>query len=84
MDRSYSKKLLKRVIMDFIQTMYQNDVDSRWGSVVQAKECVSRLLEIAKEINISIIIVSHINKDGVIAGSKVHEHIIDIIVYFEG
>lgn len=72
------------VIIDSIQTMHSPTLSSSAGSVSQVKECASRLLLLAKEMEIPIFIVGHVNKDGAIAGPKVMEHIVDTVMYFEG
>lgn len=72
------------VVIDSIQTMYTPTLSSSAGSVSQVKECASRLLRVAKEFEIPIFIVGHVNKDGAIAGPKVMEHIVDSVLYFEG
>ena len=72
------------VVVDSIQTMYTPALSSSAGSVSQVKECSSRLLRVAKELEIPIFIVGHVNKDGAIAGPKVMEHIVDTVLYFEG
>ncbi|MDR2074049.1 MAG: AAA family ATPase [Oscillospiraceae bacterium] len=71
------------VIIDSIQTMIKSDIASSAGSVTQVKLCASQLLELAKNTDIPIFIVSHVNKDGAIAGPKVLEHIVDVVLYFE-
>ena len=72
------------VIIDSIQTMSHHELSSPPGSVTQVKECTNLLMRLAKELEISIIIVGHVNKDGAIAGPKVLEHIVDAVLYFEG
>ncbi|MBO7161481.1 MAG: DNA repair protein RadA [Clostridia bacterium] len=72
------------VIIDSIQTMYDEDVASSPGSVTQVKQTALALINKAKEENISIILVGHVNKDGAIAGPKVLEHMVDAVLYFEG
>ncbi len=72
------------VIIDSIQTMYDNDYPSSPGSVTQVKQSALRLITKAKEDGVSIIIVGHVNKDGAIAGPKVLEHMVDAVLYFEG
>ena len=71
-------------VVDSIQTMYTPTLSSSAGSVSQVKECAARLLQVAKEREIPIFIVGHVNKDGAIAGPKVMEHIVDTVLYFEG
>ncbi len=72
------------VVIDSIQTMYTPSLSSSAGSVSQVKECSARLLSLAKENEIPVFIVGHVNKDGAIAGPKVMEHIVDTVIYFEG
>ena len=72
------------LIVDSIQTMYNEDNESSPGSVSQVKDCTMILLEIAKSRCVTVLVVGHINKDGNIAGPKVLEHIVDCVLYFEG
>ncbi|MDL2218811.1 DNA repair protein RadA [Ruminococcaceae bacterium OttesenSCG-928-O06] len=72
------------VVIDSIQTMYTPALSSAPGSVSQVKECATRLLGVAKTLEIPICIVGHVNKDGAIAGPKVMEHIVDTVLYIEG
>ena len=72
------------VMIDSIQTMNHTDLSSSPGSVTQVRECTNAILRCAKSMEIPIIIVGHVNKDGVIAGPKVLEHIVDAVLYFEG
>ena len=72
------------VIIDSIQTMSHSEISSTVGSVSQVKECTNALLRAAKSLDVPIIIVGHVNKDGAIAGPKVLEHIVDAVLYFEG
>lgn len=72
------------VIIDSIQTIASDDVDTAAGSVSQVRECAAALLRYAKESNVPVILVGHINKDGAIAGPKVLEHIVDTVLQFEG
>lgn len=72
------------VIIDSIQTMYDDDYPSSPGSVTQVKQSALRLINKAKEDGVTIIIVGHVNKDGAIAGPKVLEHMVDAVLYFEG
>lgn len=72
------------VIIDSIQTMNNSEISSSIGSISQVKECTNSLLRSAKTLDIPIIIVGHVNKDGAIAGPKVLEHIVDVVLYFEG
>lgn len=72
------------VIIDSIQTMYSENVSSAPGSVSQVRESTSALMQIAKGMNISIFIVGHVTKEGVVAGPRVLEHMVDTVLYFEG
>jgi len=72
------------VIIDSIQTMYQEEVSSAPGSVSQVREATSTFMQIAKGMGISIFIVGHVTKEGVVAGPRVLEHMVDTVLYFEG
>ncbi|RDU23397.1 DNA repair protein RadA [Anaerosacchariphilus polymeriproducens] len=72
------------VIIDSIQTMYNEAVSSAPGSVSQVRESTGVLMQIAKKLNISIFIVGHVTKEGVVAGPRVLEHMVDTVLYFEG
>jgi DNA repair protein RadA/Sms len=72
------------VIIDSIQTMYNESVTSAPGSVSQVRESTSVLLRIAKSMDISIFIVGHVTKEGQVAGPRVLEHMVDTVLYFEG
>lgn len=72
------------VIVDSVQTMYAQSVDSSAGSVSQVKEVTSMLLHFAKSSGIPVILIGHITKDGYIAGPKILEHIVDVVLQFEG
>ena len=72
------------VVIDSIQTMYNEEVGSAPGSVSQVRESTSTLMQIAKWMNISIFIVGHVTKEGVVAGPRVLEHMVDTVLYFEG
>ncbi len=72
------------VIIDSIQTMVLEGVASSAGSVSQVRECTNALLGVAKENDISIILVGHVTKDGNLAGPRVLEHIVDAVFFFEG
>lgn len=72
------------VIVDSVQTVSLAEVASAAGSVTQVRECASALMREAKQNDIPIFIVGHVNKDGAIAGPKVMEHIVDCVLYFEG
>lgn len=72
------------VVIDSIQTIYTELIDSSAGSVSQIRECAASLLKYAKSTSTSIFIIGHITKDGTIAGPKVLEHIVDVVLQFEG
>ena len=72
------------IIVDSIQTIASENIESAQGSVSQVRECAVAFLRYAKESGVPIIIVGHINKDGAIAGPKVLEHIVDTVLQFEG
>ena len=72
------------VIVDSVQTMYTESVESAPGSVSQIKEVAAQLLRFAKETGIPVILIGHITKDGYIAGPKILEHIVDVVLQFEG
>lgn len=72
------------VVMDSIQTMQTESVDSSPGSLSQIRECAASLLRYAKGGGVSVILIGHINKEGSLAGPKVLEHIVDTVLQFEG
>lgn len=72
------------VVIDSVQTMYNDSVGSAPGSVSQVREATSVLMQIAKGMDISIFIVGHVTKEGVVAGPRVLEHMVDTVLYFEG
>lgn len=72
------------VIIDSIQTMSLSQISSSPGSLTQVRECTNLFMHTAKQQEIPIFIVGHVNKDGAIAGPKVMEHIVDAVLYFEG
>lgn len=72
------------VVIDSIQTMYREDVASAPGSVSQVRESANALLQLAKGYGISIFLVGHVTKEGVVAGPRVLEHMVDTVLYFEG
>jgi len=71
-------------VVDSIQTAFTDDLKSSPGSVSQVRECADRLRRLAKDLNISIILVGHVTKEGAIAGPKTMEHIVDTVLYLEG
>ena len=72
------------LIVDSIQTLYNENSDATPGSVSQVKECTMSLMHLSKSQGITVFVVGHINKDGAIAGPKVLEHMVDCVLYFEG
>jgi DNA repair protein RadA/Sms len=72
------------LIVDSIQTVSTCDVESAAGSVSQTRECTSRLVRLAKETDVAIFLVGHVTKEGAIAGPKVLEHMVDVVLYLEG
>lgn len=72
------------VVIDSIQTLYSEDIDSSAGSIVQIRECAARLQQFAKTRRISVFMIGHITKEGSLAGPKVLEHIVDTVLQFEG
>lgn len=72
------------VVIDSIQTMYNEEVSSAPGSVSQVRESTGVLMQIAKGMGISVFIVGHVTKDGSVAGPRVLEHMVDTVLYFEG
>lgn len=72
------------LIVDSIQTLYNDANESAPGSVSQVKDCTMALMQLSKAQGITVFVVGHINKDGAIAGPKVLEHMVDCVLYFEG
>ena len=72
------------VVIDSIQTISTESVDSSPGSVTQVRECASALLRFAKSSGVPVILIGHINKEGTLAGPKILEHIVDTVIQFEG
>ena len=72
------------LVVDSIQTIATDNIESASGSVAQVRECAAALLRYAKESGVPVILVGHINKEGAIAGPKVLEHIVDTVLQFEG
>lgn len=72
------------VVIDSIQTMYDEEVGSAPGSVSQVRQSTSVLMQIAKGLNITVFVVGHVTKEGVVAGPRVLEHMVDTVLYFEG
>ncbi len=74
----------KVCIIDSIQTMYDEEISSTPGSVSQVKEVTARLMYLAKKQNLTMIVIGHVTKDGVIAGPRILEHMVDTVIYIEG
>ena len=72
------------VVIDSIQTLYSDALSSAPGSVAQVRECAAQLTRAAKTMNITMILVGHVTKEGALAGPRVLEHIVDTVLYFEG
>ncbi len=72
------------LIVDSIQTLYNEENDSSPGSISQVKDCTMTMMQLSKSQGITVFVVGHINKDGNIAGPKVLEHMVDCVLYFEG
>jgi len=72
------------LVIDSIQVIYQSDISSSPGSVSQVRECAAILTHIAKSVGMALFIIGHVTKEGMIAGPRVLEHIVDTVLYFEG
>lgn len=72
------------LIVDSIQTLYNDTLDSPAGSISQVKDCTMALMQLAKGQGITVFVIGHVNKEGSIAGPKVLEHMVDCVLYFEG
>ena len=72
------------LIIDSIQTMYNAELPTAAGSVGQVRECTAKLLQFAKTTNIAVLVIGHVTKDGNIAGPRLLEHMVDVVLQFEG
>ena len=72
------------LIVDSIQTLYNEEADGIPGGIGQVKQCTLTLMQLAKNRNITVFVIGHVNKEGAIAGPKVLEHMVDCVLYFEG
>ncbi|HOI29261.1 MAG TPA: DNA repair protein RadA [Melioribacteraceae bacterium] len=81
---SIEKNDPKVVIIDSIQTTYRADLDNTPGTITQIRECTVELMQSAKKRHCSVILIGHVTKDGMIAGPKILEHIVDTVLQFEG
>ncbi len=71
------------IVIDSIQTMVSSDLPSAPGSVAQMRECVGRIVQFAKQCDVSVFLIGHVTKEGAIAGPRVVEHMVDTVLYFE-
>ncbi len=78
------KQKPEMVVIDSIQTMYNEEIGSAPGSVSQVRESTNIFMQLAKGLNITIFIVGHVTKEGTVAGPRVLEHMVDTVLYFEG
>lgn len=78
------KECPRVVVIDSIQTMYNENVSAAPGSVSQVRESTGTLLQLAKGLNVAVFIVGHVTKEGTVAGPRVLEHMVDTVLYFEG
>lgn len=83
-EAAIAEEMPRMVVIDSIQTMYSETVSSAAGSVSQVREVTARLMKIAKQKGITIWIVGHVTKEGVVAGPRTLEHMVDTVLYFEG
>ncbi|MCR5215614.1 MAG: DNA repair protein RadA [Lachnospiraceae bacterium] len=83
-ENALRKYMPQVVIIDSIQTMYRTELDSAPGSVGQVRESTALLMQLAKTLGISIFVVGHVTKEGVVAGPRMLEHMVDTVLYFEG
>lgn len=72
------------LVVDSIQTLFMETVESSVGSVAQVRECTGKLMKYAKQTNVPVFLIGHVNKEGAIAGPKVLEHMVDTVLQFEG
>ena len=72
------------LIIDSIQTLYTDNIEASVGSISQVRECTGKLMKYAKQTNVPVFLIGHVNKDGAIAGPKVLEHMVDTVLQFEG
>lgn len=83
-DSAIKQEIPQLVIIDSIQTMYSSEISSAPGSVSQVREVTSRIMRMCKSKGITTIIIGHVTKDGNIAGPRVLEHMVDVVLYLEG
>jgi len=78
-----AKSAARALVIDSIQTMSSSDLPSAPGSVAQLRECVGRVVQFAKQNEVSVFVIGHVTKEGAIAGPRVVEHMVDTVLYFE-
>ena len=84
MNEIVTKDLPQVVVIDSIQTMYNENIASAPGSVSQVRESTGNLVQMAKGLGIAVFVIGHVTKEGVVAGPRVLEHMVDTVLYFEG
>ncbi|MCG8699755.1 MAG: DNA repair protein RadA, partial [Bacteroidales bacterium] len=72
------------IVIDSVQTLFTSHIEATTGTISQIRECTHQLMNYAKAINIPVIIIGHITKDGTLAGPKILEHMVDVVLLFEG
>jgi len=72
------------VVIDSIQTLYSEQLQSAPGSVAQVRECAAQLTRLSKQLGVAVVMIGHVTKEGTLAGPRVLEHIVDTVLYFEG
>lgn len=83
-EKTIRKQMPAVAVIDSIQTMYREEISSAPGSVSQVRESTNVLMQLAKGLGVSILIVGHVTKEGTVAGPRVLEHMVDTVLYFEG
>lgn len=83
-EQTIRKEMPAVAVIDSIQTMYREEISSAPGSVSQVRESTNVLMQLAKGLGVSILIVGHVTKEGTVAGPRVLEHMVDTVLYFEG
>ena len=83
-ERHVREVLPSLLVVDSIQTAFDPDLSSAPGSVGQVRACTARLMRIAKDLGVTTVVIGHVTKDGAIAGPRVLEHMVDVVLYFEG
>ena len=83
-EQTIRKEMPAVAVIDSIQTMYREEISSAPGSVSQVRESTNVLMQLAKGLDVSILIVGHVTKEGTVAGPRVLEHMVDTVLYFEG